>query len=55
MNQIIDGPDALRFVCQKLADVVTQGRLDFEFKFGSKSWIDGYYTSLANESPLIAA
>ncbi|MGQ0599157.1 hypothetical protein [Aquabacterium sp.] len=47
--------DALRFVCQKLADVVTQGRLDFEFKFGSKSWIDGYYTSLANESPLIAA
>lgn len=42
--------DALGFVCQQLADVVADGKSHFEFKFGSKAWIDAYYASLANEA-----
>lgn len=50
LAQAIRYTDALGFVYQRLVDAINGGHASFEFKFGSKAWIDAYYASLANDT-----
>jgi hypothetical protein len=45
--------DALGFVYQQLVNNVTDGTHRFEFKFGSKAWIDAHYAALASEAAMV--
>jgi hypothetical protein len=49
LAQAIKYTDALGFVYQHLVDAINGGLVHFEFKFGSKAWIDAYYASLADD------